>query len=202
MNFKLTAALLASIVAASPAAAATFTETLNLPAYRSGQPYVLQATGDFTSGLKLTAADAVSNPDGWNNVLNVTLDTVAKTISFTGDGENTYQTIDFSITDIMGQSITGLFAVNPYGAVVNAGFDYGFTASFTSSSINIGWAVNNVAAGDTFAITGAGTSVFSYTTLATGAVPEPATWAMMIGGVGMVGGAMRRRKVSTKVSFA
>jgi hypothetical protein len=34
------------------------------------------------------------------------------------------------------------------------------------------------------------------------AVPEPATWAMMVGGVGMVGGAMRRRRVSTKVSFA
>jgi hypothetical protein len=35
-----------------------------------------------------------------------------------------------------------------------------------------------------------------------GTVPEPATWAMMIGGFGMVGGAMRRRRVSTKVSFA
>jgi hypothetical protein len=36
-----------------------------------------------------------------------------------------------------------------------------------------------------------------------GAVPEPATWAMMIGGMGIVGGAMRRRRsVSTKVSFA
>jgi hypothetical protein len=33
-------------------------------------------------------------------------------------------------------------------------------------------------------------------------VPEPTTWAMMIGGIGMVGGAMRRRRVSTKVSFA
>lgn len=35
-----------------------------------------------------------------------------------------------------------------------------------------------------------------------GAVPEPATWTMMIGGFGMVGGAMRRRRVSTKVSVA
>ena len=35
------------------------------------------------------------------------------------------------------------------------------------------------------------------------AVPEPASWAMMIGGVGFVGGAMRRRQaVITKVSFA
>jgi len=32
------------------------------------------------------------------------------------------------------------------------------------------------------------------------AVPEPATWAMMLGGLGLVGGAMRRRKVS--VAFA
>ena len=32
------------------------------------------------------------------------------------------------------------------------------------------------------------------------AVPEPATWAMMIGGMGLAGGAMRRRR--TAVSFA
>jgi len=33
------------------------------------------------------------------------------------------------------------------------------------------------------------------------AVPEPATWAMMIGGFGLVGGALRRRR-TTAVSFA
>jgi hypothetical protein len=32
------------------------------------------------------------------------------------------------------------------------------------------------------------------------AVPEPASWAMMVGGFGLIGGAMRRRRVS--VSFA
>jgi hypothetical protein len=35
-----------------------------------------------------------------------------------------------------------------------------------------------------------------------GAVPEPATWAMMIGGFGVVGGTIRRRRVSPRVSFA
>lgn len=35
-----------------------------------------------------------------------------------------------------------------------------------------------------------------------GAVPEPATWAMMILGFGFVGGSMRYRKRSTSVSFA
>lgn len=36
----------------------------------------------------------------------------------------------------------------------------------------------------------------------TGAVPEPATWAMMIGGFGIVGGALRRRATAARVSFA
>jgi hypothetical protein len=44
-----------------------------------------------------------------------------------------------------------------------------------------------------------GSITFTYTPSGAGAVPEPATWAMMIGGFGMVGGAMRRRqKVSVR----
>jgi len=39
-----------------------------------------------------------------------------------------------------------------------------------------------------------------YVTEGTGAVPEPATWAMMIGGFALVGGAMRRR--ATALRFA
>ena len=39
--------------------------------------------------------------------------------------------------------------------------------------------------------------------IATNYVPEPATWAMMIFGFGLVGSAMRRQSVrSTKVRFA
>ena len=34
------------------------------------------------------------------------------------------------------------------------------------------------------------------------AVPEPAAWAMMVGGFGMIGAAMRRRQRSTSVRFA
>lgn len=33
-------------------------------------------------------------------------------------------------------------------------------------------------------------------------VPEPAAWAMMLGGFGIVGAAMRRRKLSTSVTYA
>ena len=41
---------------------------------------------------------------------------------------------------------------------------------------------------------------FEFDNIATGAVPEPATWAMMIGGLGLVGGFARRRR--TAVAFA
>ncbi|SIO16668.1 PEP-CTERM protein-sorting domain-containing protein [Parasphingorhabdus marina DSM 22363] len=42
-----------------------------------------------------------------------------------------------------------------------------------------------------------------YIRVLTAPVPEPSTWAMMIGGFGLVGGAMRRRrKMTTKVSYA
>jgi hypothetical protein len=32
----------------------------------------------------------------------------------------------------------------------------------------------------------------------TGAVPEPASWALMLGGFGLVGGAMRSRKAAVR----
>ncbi|MEG3125916.1 PEPxxWA-CTERM sorting domain-containing protein [Sphingomonas sp. GB1N7] len=39
-------------------------------------------------------------------------------------------------------------------------------------------------------------------TIAAGTVPEPTTWGMMILGFGMIGAAVRSRKVRTAVTFA
>ena len=47
---------------------------------------------------------------------------------------------------------------------------------------------------------GGGSGLIKLARMDVAAVPEPATWAMMLGGLGLVGGAMRRRKVS--VAFA
>jgi hypothetical protein len=41
-----------------------------------------------------------------------------------------------------------------------------------------------------------------FATITPPAVPEPATWGMMIAGFGAVGGAMRYRRRATKVAFA
>ena len=43
---------------------------------------------------------------------------------------------------------------------------------------------------------------FEIDNLAVAAVPEPATWAMMIGGLGLVGGMMRRRSAAVRVTYA
>jgi hypothetical protein len=45
-------------------------------------------------------------------------------------------------------------------------------------------------------------SIYSQFASVTGAVPEPASWAMMIVGFGMVGGLTRRRAAKVKVSYA
>lgn len=48
-----------------------------------------------------------------------------------------------------------------------------------------------------------GTGLVTLTPVSTaGAVPEPATWAMLIVGMGATGFAMRRRRVTTRVSYA
>lgn len=47
------------------------------------------------------------------------------------------------------------------------------------------------------------TDAFETANFAAAAVPEPAAWAMMIGGFGMIGGALRRqKKITTSVKFA
>jgi len=55
----------------------------------------------------------------------------------------------------------------------------------------------------TLTVTGLDSGTQSLTTYAqvgtgAGAVPEPASWAMMLGGFGLVGGAMRRRKAAVR----
>ena len=47
-----------------------------------------------------------------------------------------------------------------------------------------------------------GSFTLEITTDAVQPVPEPATWAMMIGGFGVIGGVMRRRRTTTTVRFA
>jgi hypothetical protein len=195
MNFAMHAFAAGALVFAGAAQAATFTETLDLPYYSSSGPRILQAVSAFTTGLKLTAADEIQNPSGWNNALNVSIDTVAQTISLTGDDYNTYQLIWVDITGI-DIPITGLTAVTPLGAFETGQGNFGYTATFTANSISLRF-TSDIQTSDYFAIN-TGTSVFRYETSG-GAVPEPASWALMILGFGAIGAAARYRRTSLAV---
>lgn len=81
-----------------------------------------------------------------------------------------------------------------------------FSSGSTTSPTSNGRVTYTVAAGDAL-ITGARftstSDSFEFDTLASnGAVPEPATWGIMILGFGAIGGAMRRRRDCNALAFA
>lgn len=93
------------------------------------------------------------------------------------------------ITDVF-NTIGAFTSVTINGATNMAGFSAA-NVSWTADSITVNWQglsfdANTVVSLD---INGAG-----------GAVPEPSTWAMMVAGIAMVGGALRTRKSKAAVA--
>lgn len=71
------------------------------------------------------------------------------------------------------------------------GFDWSGTADFGYQ------AFNRASGNEILALRRIASIGFETTSLTVGSVPEPATWALMIGGFGMVGGMLRRRRSVT-----
>ena len=76
-------------------------------------------------------------------------------------------------------------------------------AGFNGLSANGSWTlyIDDVFPADGGSVNGGWALTFTTDAGGTGAVPEPATWAMMIAGFGMIGAGMRRQR-KTKVVFA
>jgi hypothetical protein len=111
--------------------------------------------------------------------------------------EENYVNFDFGgIATVIGQQYSAVLSIvggSPrFGIVAQASDVYsgGTLFSPVPQLVQSGCAIDQCDA--SFQVTG-GTA---------GAVPESATWAMMIGGFGMVGGAMRRRRAGAKIAFA
>ena len=122
----------------------------------------------------------------------------------------------FAITDIRGTlngaAITGLFAApgNPtyYYFTTGGTFLDGSGVRFNAGGFtNVAFFQPSVGPADQYRINGGGgisTLGNASSSLVSGAVPEPATWAMMLLGFGFVGAAMRsaRRRLKGVVSYA
>ena len=98
---------------------------------------------------------------------------------------------------------TGISAgVNDYSTgAYTAWTPFTISSGFQSGTNTLDFIVNNYF--DTSA-TGLRVEMAGSANTASGAVPEPASWAMMILGLGVAGAALRRQRqnVSTKISFA
>jgi hypothetical protein len=178
-RFGLAAAALALSVPASA------TVTVNGPDVGPNGSFSLGFTGANVSQPTFTESFTFSTTvAGFLNAI----------ISTTGGGANSLNDVDFTRVFVTG---TGL----------GAGVD--LTEFAGSSDINEIRGFNNI-------LIGIGTYTFTTTGTATGAngayggslafnaaaVPEPATWGLMVVGFGMIGAAARSRKVKTSVKFA
>ena len=104
---------------------------------------------------------------------------------------------DWSNSNFNGFDLVDFYGVAaPFtGASINAATSYaGFDASrltFTANSVSVD--LNGLTANGTIKIDIAGGG---------GAVPEPATWSLMIGGFGGLGAVLRRRRASSALATA
>ena len=154
--------------------------------------------GVLTSGESSTGANNTNqgnqvDNDGINELL---------VVDFTPAGAYSLATATFTAID--DNDTLQLFGVSDTGAVTKLGFDGAFVNSFnggldttsTGSSPNATYNVTfNTAGYSSFWFTPNNDAAdgFRLNSLSVAAVPEPASWAMMIAGFGLVGSSMRRR---------
>ena len=183
--------------AMTPASAATFTSSFGF----GGPP----PAGEYCNINTNTTAFATGNVLGYadqscSGGFTVSVDTTAQTITLTNiidSGFGNYDYAQLEITGITEVTITSLSTLqflpifNPE-QFESAALTPAPQLSFTGSSILITF--DTVGLGQFNFGADGGQAIFAYNG---GVVPEPASWAMMIAGFGLVGAAMRRRALAT-----
>ncbi|HEU4970127.1 PEPxxWA-CTERM sorting domain-containing protein [Sphingomonas sp.] len=183
---------LAGVMAAGAAQAAVVPVTVSATGTYSGNLAVLSDGVVPANGSNYNAADKVAFSASGNAVFRfdfgglATIDSLLANV----DNNDNYQ---FRFFDGAGTLLHSVAITGPEGSV-----GYGvetFTRSF--APVSAAYALVTASGGDN--LYGIGEIRFNGTLAAPG-VPEPATWAMMIGGFGLAGGAARRRRTTRAVA--
>lgn len=216
MKLLFAAAIAASIALGSSAGAST-TQILSGSGQRSlGLPFYAPLGQTFTAteaalqsfGFQVSTL----NPGHANSALTLTLLQGAgfdgavlatRTMVFNGlPADRTASWVDFDLTGtslVTGQTYTALLSSPSarYGLVYGPDINI-YTGQALGGDAYAGGKFLATGHNDKVCNTGICDANFRFTSVA--AVPEPASWALMIGGFGLVGGAMRARK--RQVRFA
>lgn len=169
-----TACLLSTVLAAS-AAAAPYTLKYNGTSVGTGLPF------NTTLDLDIAASGAVASfIDGSRNGVAIT-------------GLSSYDVADNRIN----------FS-NPYGDFAGFAFVISGGEAFNLYYSNQSYFEANSVSNTTNLVSSLDSPVSTVSLAPTvaGAVPEPATWGMMILGFGVAGAALRRRRITTRLSHA
>lgn len=159
---------------------------------------------DYTPALRLLVQDGNQRSELiWEGVYNNTYgNTKRDTWYSSGDNDNFYQFVAGSGVTLnngsqVNKSLTSWISSNYSSNAFVSGFSVGVGSSASSAY--------RAFADNVTLTTAAGSTTYNFEAAPiAGAVPEPATWAMMLVGFGGIGFAMRRRKskVTTNVAFA
>lgn len=197
MKMKFVGAFALSVLAASGADAAV---TFDIS--QSGADVVTTVSGTFDS----TGLSGTGIPAGQRGVLG--------NIGFLIAGNRADQLIYYTGLANGPSFGNGTYTAATSSTGTSVGFRSDASAFFIDSAYAMGpIAGSSVYAGTTLAAMGLTIGTYNFTiggnsvTLNIGqmpaaAVPEPAAWAMMIVGMGMIGFALRRQKVTTRVFYA
>ena len=159
-------------------------------------------TGDIAAQAGLTLISCIGGYTGnaLSNADNATINTALTALGYAGPAIN-YSSIPAG--NILTPLAGGLTINFPgfLNGVNYIGIHYGFQGGGETFFYKVN--ATNI---DSFTLTpgsgGGSSSTATLLVFSTSAVPEPATWAMMIIGFGAMGASLRRRKVSASVSFA
>jgi hypothetical protein len=226
VNTVIASSVLAIAFAAAPASAqSTYTSRATFQA-ASGTLATETFSGCGTASTSFNGSVSSTSGPCTGIVAGVTYSPGAGNLYIAGPGQSSNPTTalgmdnpsgnPFLITFAQNKSAFGLDLFQNFGGGSQSGSAAPFTVSFLLSGANVASYNFGVASGtgSFFGFTGAifdtvrvaqtnGYAVIDNVSFGTvAAVPETATWGMMIAGFGLMGAAMRNRRRSTKVTFA